>query len=104
MRNELLLMGLGLGYLLVTSAPAQAQSRNCAPHEAVVERLAEGYGESRQVIAMNADTSILEVFASADTGSWTITVTQAGGLTCIVAAGEHYQHLAEVLPNTESGA
>ena len=104
MRKEAILMGLGLGCLLVATAPTQAQSRNCAPHDIVVERLADVYGESRQVIAMNADSSILEMFASDDTGTWTITITKAGGLTCIVTAGQHYQHLAELASNADSGA
>ena len=95
---------LGLGCLAVATTPAQAQNRNCAPHDTVVERLADSYGESRQVIAMNADSSVLEVFASSDSGTWTITVTKAGGLTCIVAAGQHYQHLAEAIPSTDNGA
>jgi len=95
---------LGLGCLAVATTPAQAQNRNCAPHDTVVERLAQSYGESRQVIAMNADTSVLEVFASDESGTWTITVTKAGGLTCIVAAGQHYQHLAESMPPAGNGA
>ena len=93
----------GALFLLVGSflaSQASAQGRNCAPHDTVVERLADSYGESRQVIAMNADSSVLEVFASPDSGTWTITVTKAGGLTCIVAAGQHYQHVAEALPET----
>jgi len=81
-----------------------AQNRNCAIHDTVVERLADAYGESRTAIAMNSDTSVLEIFASDETGTWTITVTKAGGLTCIVAAGDNYQHVGEVLPSTDDDA
>ena len=88
--------------LLATSATAQ--SRNCADHARVVERLATGYGESRQSIGVGADNTVVEVFASLETGTWTITVTQPGGPTCLVASGEAYQALAEGLPNTDSGA
>lgn len=95
---------LAFGLLATSLVPANAQGRNCAPHEMVVERLASSYGESRQAIAMNPDTSVLEVFASADTGTWTITVTKPEGLTCIVAAGQHYQTLAEALPAEDNGA
>ena len=83
---------------------ASAQSRNCATHSAVVERLADGYGETRQSIGMGADNTVVEVFASLETGTWTITVTQAGGPTCLVASGQSFQVLAEALPNTDSGA
>lgn len=87
-----------------SATQSQAQSRNCGPREVVIERLAASYGEARQAIAMNSDNSVLEVYASSETGTWTITVTKAGGPTCIVAAGQHYQHLAEAVPNTDNGA
>jgi len=83
---------------------AAAQTRNCAPHAIVVERLAAGYGESRQSIGMSSNNTVLEVFASPETGTWTITVTQPGGPTCLVASGEAYQHLNEDVPNTDEGA
>lgn len=95
---------LGLCCLALTTGQVSAQTQNCAAHEQVKQRLATGYGESRQVIAMSADSSVLEVFASDETGTWTITVTKAGGLTCIVAAGQHYQHLAEAVPLDDNGA
>lgn len=87
------------------ASPANAQSaRNCADHAMVVERLASGYGEARQSIGMSSDNAVIEVFASSETGTWTITVTQAGGPTCLVASGAGYQALNEDLPNTDSGA
>ena len=88
----------------LAATPATAQSRNCADHARVVERLASGYGESRQSIGIGSDNTVVEVFASLDTGTWTITVTQPGGLTCLVASGGAFQALAEGLPNTDSGA
>ncbi len=89
--------------LLASTATAQT-TRNCAEHSMVVERLASGYGEARQSIGMSSDNTVIEVFASAETGTWTITVTQAGGPTCLVASGVGYQALNEDLPNTDSGA
>ncbi|MCF2869589.1 hypothetical protein L0664_00800 [Octadecabacter sp. G9-8] len=89
---------------ILLASSAHAQSGNCAPHSAVVERLAAGYGETRQSIGMGADNTVVEVFASLETGTWTITVTQAGGPTCLVASGQAFQVLAEALPNGDSGA
>ena len=90
--------------LILFASTASAQSRNCADHAMVVERLASGYGETRQSIGLGADNTVVEVFASLDTGTWTITVTQAGGPTCLVASGAAFQALAEALPNTDRGA
>lgn len=95
--------------------PAQAQAKSqtqaqtqpraaCAPHDAVVARLAERYGEGRQSIGPAAGNTVAETFASPETGTWTITVTRAGGPTCLVAAGQAYQYLAEALPNTDPPA
>ena len=89
--------------LLASSANAQS-SGHCADHALIVERLASAYGESRQSIAMSANNAVVEVFASLDTGSWTITITQAGGPTCLVASGQDYQALNEDLPNTDHDA
>lgn len=89
--------------LSATQSAAQTAA-NCAEHRQVVERLAAGYGESRQSIGMSANNTVIEVFASAETGTWTITVTQAGGPTCLVASGVGYQFLNEALPNMDQGA
>lgn len=88
----------------VMATSAAAQSGNCASHSAVVERLATGYGETRQSIGMSADNTVVEVFASDKTGTWTITVTQAGGPTCLVASGHAFQVLDEELPVADNGA
>lgn len=76
---------------------ASAQGRNCGPHSAVTAHLADNYGESRQVIGLASNNSVLEVYA-ADSGSWTILVTGPGGPACIVAAGQNYEHTKAPFP------
>ena len=83
---------------LFAASDALAQGRNCAPRDAVVERLAEGYGESRQSMGLGANNAVIEIFASQETGTWTITVTTPNGLTCLVASGQSFETLAEALP------
>ncbi len=79
--------------------PAHAQpAQNCAPRDKVVERLATKYGESRQSMGLGNNNSMMEVFASLESGSWTITVTMANGVTCLVASGQSFEALAEALP------
>ncbi len=89
-----------IGATLIGAMPraASAEGANCAPRERVVERLADGYGESRQAIGLGANNAVVEVFASAESGTWTITVTTANGLTCLVASGQAFETLAEALP------
>lgn len=104
MNNRTLLLSIGLiiGAALC-AAPLVAQTANCAPHDTVVERLAEAYGESRQSVGLGSDNTIVETFASAETGTWTITVTIPGGPTCLVASGQAFELTVEALPNTDQG-
>jgi hypothetical protein len=95
---------LALAGLAASPVLAQQANRNCAAHAMVVERLASGYGESRQSIALGANNTVVEVFASLETGTWTITVTVPGGPTCLVASGVAYEQVDEGLPNTDEGA
>jgi hypothetical protein len=83
--------------MILATGQAFAQ-QNCASRDTVTARLAEGYGETRQAIGIARNNAVLEVFASLETGTWTITVTMPNGPTCVVAAGEAYQALSEALP------
>ncbi len=90
---------LSAGILLGAATMVKAQgAQNCAPRDLVVERLADKYGETRQSMGLGANNNMMEVFASLETGSWTITVTTAQGVTCLVASGQAFEELAEALP------
>jgi hypothetical protein len=93
---RLLLLAYVIGHF---AFPTLAQGQNCAPRSAVIERLATKYGETRQSIGLAAQGSVVEVFASIETGSWTITVTMPSGVTCLVASGQSFETLAETLPD-----
>lgn len=92
---------LATSALILLTTTAFAQGRNCGPRDAVAARLAEGYGETRQSIGLGANNAVIEVWASDETGSWTITVTQPNGLACLVASGQAFERLTEELPETE---
>lgn len=88
----------GAVYLAATTDVMAQSARNCGPREVVVNRLAEGYGEVRQSMGLGSNNSVVEVFASTETGTWTITVTMPNGMTCLVASGQAFEELAEALP------
>ena len=80
----------------MAAAPAIAQQQqNCGARDTVVDRLSSKYGESRQSIGMAPKGRVVEVYASPDTGTWTITVTMPNGVTCLVASGQSYESLEE---------
>ncbi|MEM6311544.1 MAG: hypothetical protein AAF754_15995 [Pseudomonadota bacterium] len=99
-----LIAGIVLSVSAASVGQAQQSNRNCAPREAVVDRLADGYGESRQSMGLGANNQVVEIFASSETGTWTITVTMPNGLTCLVASGQAFEELAEALPEAGDDA
>lgn len=78
-------------------AAADAQNRNCGPRTKVVETLAEKYKESRRSIGLATKGRVMEIFASEETGSWTIVVTMPNGMTCLVASGQAFEAVDEAL-------
>lgn len=86
-------------------APAAAQSMGqCAKRDLVLGQLAERYGETRRGMGIAANNSVMEMFAAADTGTWTITVTMPDGMTCLVASGQGFEAMADELPAKGSPA
>ena len=95
---------LTLPLILLGGAVEAQNMRNCAPRDVVVDRLADGYGENRQSMGLGANNQVVEVFASDETGTWTITVTMPNGLTCLVASGQAFEELVEALPEKKGDA
>ncbi len=87
---------MGLGIMVL--AAQQVQAQNCAPREDIIQRLAETYGETRRGIGIARQGSVMEVYASDSSGSWTITVTLPDGVTCLIASGQAYGDVTEALP------
>ncbi|WP_235962438.1 hypothetical protein [Jannaschia marina] len=77
--------------LMTTALPAGAQGASCGPRDAVVERLSGHFGETRRGIGIGTQNRVVEVFASDDTGTWTITVTLPDGRMCLVASGQSWE-------------
>lgn len=84
---------------VIYAVPVWGQGQqSCGERAAVIETLASRYGESRQSIGLGAQGRVVEVFASLETGTWTITVTLPSGLTCLVASGQSFERLDEPAP------
>ncbi len=98
MKKTVLKMTIGLGIMVLAAQQVQAQARNCAPRADVLQRLTEAYGETRRGIGITRQGAVMELFASDQSGSWTITVTLPDGMTCLVASGQAYEQMADALP------
>lgn len=86
------------GLMIAGAASAQQTMQHCAPRAKVIERLTTRYGETRRSIGLGSNNAVMEVYASDESGSWPITVTMTNGVTCLVASGQAFEELAEVLP------
>lgn len=98
MIKTILKLSMGFSIMALAAQQTVAQGRNCAPRPVVLERLADQYGETRQSIGVASNNAVVEVFASGETGTWSITVTLPDGMTCLVASGQSFETLAEALP------
>lgn len=104
MKQQFFALSLGFGALILAAQQAFAETApQCAARAAVLAELAGRYGETRQGIGLASNNAVMELFASAETGTWTIIVTLADGTTCLVASGESYETLAESLPPAGKG-
>ncbi|WP_343080921.1 hypothetical protein [Ostreiculturibacter nitratireducens] len=99
MHQKLFALSLGFAGLILAAHNAYGETTSrCSDHASVVGHLAGTYGETRRGIGLSADNTVVEVFASTETGTWTITFTTATGHTCLMASGEGFEPVAEEPP------
>lgn len=96
-------LSLGLAGAIIAQS-AHAQGSNCADRTSIVAQLEKKYGETAQSVGLGRDNGVLEMFASTETGTWTIILTKPSGMTCLMAAGEAFQDLDGKTKKTDSDA
>ena len=74
----------------IVATPASAQMY-CSDRASIIEQLENRYGETRQSMGLQQGRGLVEVWASEETGTWSIVVTSPQGVTCLMAAGEAFQ-------------
>ncbi len=90
MFKRLFALALTFG-MAATAPPAFAQS--CAEREHVIAKLKKSYSEELAFGGLQKTRgahSVMEVWTSRETGSYTVLVTQANGISCIVAVGTDF--------------
>jgi hypothetical protein len=74
----------------ILAGATSAYAANCAKREMVVDRLQDKYSEQLTAGGLQASrtaTAVVEVWTSAETGTFTVILTNAHGVSCIVASG-----------------
>ncbi|MEM1373441.1 MAG: hypothetical protein AAGF78_03555 [Pseudomonadota bacterium] len=77
-------IALAAGTLILAT---QASAMNCATRDSIATALSINYGEQPVSGGIQGDNRIVEIFVSEKDDTWTILVTGANGVSCIVAAG-----------------
>ncbi len=96
------LMTAGLLFGMLAAAPP-AHAANCALRADVVERLESKYSEALTAGGLQGNKNIqtmVEVWASEKTGTFTVILTNAQGVSCIVATGtDFFKREAPIVPD-----
>lgn len=80
---------------LATPAKADAEQM-CAERTEINSLLQDKYGEEARAAGVSeSGEAAFELFVSPE-GTWTVTMTTTNGLTCVMAAGLHWQERAKI--------
>jgi hypothetical protein len=86
--------GAGLLAAPAGAQPPPTESRlPCHRFEEIARQLDQKYDEAPVSFGIQSNGNLLQVFASASQGTWTILSTTPSGLACIVAAGRGWEAL-----------
>ncbi|MGC3938036.1 hypothetical protein ACOTTU_09510 [Roseobacter sp. EG26] len=81
--------------------PPPAAAANCGPREAVIEKLKSKYAEhftAGGLQTTRTSQTIVEIWSSPDTGTFTVLLTNPNGVSCVVAAGTDFFEGSEISP------
>ena len=85
---------------LLTAGPATAQAASgavgfapCKPWREVVANLGSRYAERPVGFGLQANGSLVQVFASERTGTWTLVTMHPNGTACLIGAGSSWESL-----------
>ncbi|KAA0913260.1 hypothetical protein [Aquicoccus porphyridii] len=76
---------------LAPPSPALAQIAACLPRDVLVTRLEERHKEHLAGGGLQSPQRLIEIWASEETGSFTVFVTRPNGISCILATGQHWR-------------
>lgn len=92
--RRLLFLSCAMLATILLSVQATAQPARCGDRTSIISKLSEKYGETPQSIGLGQNNGVVEVFASLETGTWTILMTLPDGRSCLIAAGEAFETIS----------
>ncbi len=92
--RSLTVAALTLGLLLGATSAARAQPV-CMPHDDLARQLHERFAEAPVANAVANNGALVELYATRDRSGWTLTMSRPGGMSCVLVAGEEWNHFPE---------
>lgn len=71
----------------------------CQARDVIEQALSEKYGEAvtgEGMVKVRGQPAIMQVWTNAEKGTFSIVIAHADGVSCLMAAGEHYSTLTPV--------
>jgi len=93
---------LTVGLAAILTAPAAAQTGDCAPRDSILGKLQHAFNEKTVNVGVTAKGERLEVLV-APSGSWTVLISIPGGPTCVASHGDGWRAI-EVNPEEHVSA
>ena len=81
---------LAFAALIFLAPDSRAQESLCLDREKLAQTLDGRYSEKPIAAGLDSAGKLLEIFASGDGTSWTMTVTSPEGVSCVIATGEQW--------------
>ncbi|SMO71635.1 hypothetical protein [Ruegeria faecimaris] len=87
------LLGIALAFGMAATAPPAFAQQSCALRDQLISTLQDNYSEELAFGGLQksrGSQSVMEVWTSQETGSYTVLVTRPNGISCIVAVGTDF--------------
>ncbi|HMR33148.1 MAG TPA: hypothetical protein PKA13_18340 [Geminicoccaceae bacterium] len=90
---------LAFSMAVLAVSPGEAQQAGvetripCHSYAEIARQLDNRYKESPVSLGVQTNGNLLQVFASPESGTWTILSTSPTGTTCVIAAGKSWESL-----------
>ncbi|WP_027256949.1 hypothetical protein [Leisingera aquimarina] len=94
------LLGISLLFGMAATAPP-ALAASCGDREVMTRKLESGYSERLTAGGLQKsrpEATVIEVWSSDETGTFTVLVTHANGVSCVVATGSSFFHISKNTP------
>ena len=101
-QSSLCLMAMAISVIIIASGVAEAGMRVCGERTKLTKFLNGKYKENPRAVGVSSTgKAVLEVYTSLE-GSWTVLLTTAKGMTCIMGAGHSWEDkdMAQYLPKS----